>query len=309
MADAEGSIDTKQPNTILIADDERINLAALNKILSPDYELFIAKSGQGAIDTAKENQPDLILLDVIMPDMNGFDIIVELQKFPETKKIPVIFITGLTSVDDEERGLELGAVDYIHKPFSATIVKARVKTQMKIIQQMRIIEKFSMTDPLTELPNRRMFADRFEAEWQRAIRDKKPISFIMMDVDKFKTYNDTYGHPQGDVLLKSVARIFEAHAQRKTDLAARLGGEEFGVLLPGADVAAASRIAEAIRADVEAMRVPKEDGGITVSTISLGIAHTVPSIGDSKEDFLSVADKRLYRAKESGRNRYVASDD
>lgn len=218
--------------TILIVDDERSNIDVLMHILKPDYGVRIAKSGSSALKVAREHQPDLILLDVLMPDMSGFDVLRELKESDQTRHIPAIFVTGLSKVEDEERGFHAGAVDYIVKPFNHAIVKARVETHLKIIKQMRMIERLGMIDALTDIANRRSFDNQLLIEWRRAIRENACISLLILDVDHFKRYNDTHGHPQGDRLLQSLGRIIAGSLKRSTDLGARLGGEEFAVILP-----------------------------------------------------------------------------
>ena len=291
--------------TILITDDEKFNLDVLGNILSPFYNLLISRNGTRALELAKQNAPDLILLDVMMPDMTGFEVISKLKESEDTANIPVIFITGLTDPADEEKGFFLGAVDYITKPFVKAIVKARVNTHIKIIDQMRTIERLGLIDPLTKVSNRRGFENRFNAEWGRAIREQSPISFMLMDIDKFKNYNDTYGHHQGDVALKTFAEIASQTINRSTDFVARWGGEEFVILLPNTNTDGASEIAENVRKNVEATTVPTEDGAITRMTVSIGVNTVIPNADTSAADFMSKADKALYEAKESGRNRVV----
>jgi diguanylate cyclase (GGDEF)-like protein len=288
---------------ILIIDDEKSNLMVLNGILAPDYTVFSAKSGQEGLKRALTDQPDLILLDIVMPGMNGFEVLRTLKESEETRHIPVIIITGLDNEDDEERGFSLGAVDYIGKPFKNAIVRARVRTHIRIINQIRTIERMGLVDGLTDIPNRRCFDDRLALEWRRALREGRPLTFLMMDLDEFKAYNDTYGHPQGDLLLRTIAKILSAAAKRPADLAARLGGEEFGVLLPETGAKAAREVAERIRAAVEAARVPATGGNLTQITVSVGVVSLVPSDKTSPEAFVAAADKNLYAAKESGRNR------
>ncbi|MFP3155280.1 diguanylate cyclase [Lachnospiraceae bacterium ZAX-1] len=296
-------------DTILIVDDEKANLLLLNRILSTEYTVLMAKSGTEALSRAESELPDLILLDIIMPDINGFDVLEKLKKSEITHHIPVIIITGLTSEGDEEKGFFLGAVDYITKPFNNAIVRARVKTHMQIVDQIRTIERLGLFDPLTDIPNRRSFDNHIAIEWRRAIREKSPISFLMMDVDKFKSYNDTYGHPQGDVLLKTIAKIFTSVARRPSDLAARLGGEEFGVLLPDTELEGAFEIAEAIRTEVAATQIPLTEGaGMTSATISIGAISFMPKEGDEAKDFISKADEHLYTAKTTGRNKVYCGE-
>jgi diguanylate cyclase (GGDEF)-like protein len=293
-----------QKYVILAVDDEKVNLCMLNQILSSDYTVLIAKSGKEALKRVEREHPDLILLDIIMPDMSGFDVIDELKKSEHASKIPVIFITGLSADEDEEKGFSLGAVDYITKPFKNAIVRARVRTHIQVIDQIRTIERLGLIDPLTDIPNRRSFDRHLDIEWRRCVRDRRPISFLMMDLDKFKNYNDTYGHPQGDVLLKDVSKIFTRAARRPSDMAARLGGEEFGILLPDAELDSATAIAEKVRSEVESARISAEDGSITAPiTISIGVVSTVPQKDDDAKEFIARADEYLYRAKDAGRNR------
>ncbi|MDR3144737.1 MAG: diguanylate cyclase [Treponema sp.] len=294
--------------TVLVIDDEKANLMVLNRILSPDYTVLTARSCEEGLSRIAGAKPDLILLDIIMPGMDGFEMLKTLKASPDTRSIPVIIITGLDNESDEEKGFMLGAVDYITKPFRNAIVIARVRTHLQIVSQIRMIERLGLVDPLTDIPNRRCFDERIVVEWRRAQRDKTSVAFMMIDVDRFKAYNDTYGHPQGDVLLKRLARILAAASRRPGDLAARLGGEEFGVLMPDTGLEGALEVAEEIRANVEAARIPTVDRQtVTSVTISIGVAVRVPDECGVLEDFIARADELLYAAKEGGRNR-VCSD-
>lgn len=293
----------EQRHSILIVDDDKSNIDVLDHILKPLYRIFVAKSGTATLKRVTSDKPDLILLDILMPDMSGFDVLLALKEMEEVRRTPVIFITGLNSVEDEEKGFLLGAVDYITKPFNNSIVKARVKTHLQIVRQIRTIERLGMVDALTDIPNRRCFDTQIHAEWGRAIRENTPISLLMMDVDKFKNYNDTYGHPQGDVLLQTVAGIIAGSVKRPTDLIARIGGEEFAAILPNTDADGAVNVAETVRARVEATKVPAEGSNFSTSaTISIGVAAIRPTVNDSIKDFVFAADKALYAAKEGGRN-------
>ena len=294
-------------NTILIIDDEKPNLMYLNNLLCTDYSVFIARNGMEALKSAHKLMPDLILLDIIMPIMNGYEVLSELKASEATKDIPVIFTTGLCSNEDEERGLALGTADYITKPFSSTIVKLRVGNQIRIINQMRAIERLSMTDQLTGIANRRCFDQRLLAEWQRAVREKSPISIMMLDVDRFKSYNDTYGHQKGDAVLQEVAKMLTNSMKRPADLVARWGGEEFVALLPTTSAEGAVKVAEQIRAKVEESKVPCFDGNTASVTISIGLYSLVPTQNSSMNDFISKADTALYDAKKKGRNRVCSA--
>jgi len=300
--------ENKKDFTILITDDEKTNLDILGSILSPIYNILIARNGLRAIEIANEHKPDLILLDVLMPDMSGFEVISKLKGSEATDRIPVIFITGLTDVAHEEKGFHLGAVDYIAKPFIKPIVKARVNTHIKIVDHMRTIERIGLIDPLTKISNRRGFENRLNAEWGRASRDKTPISILVMDIDKFKNYNDTYGHQQGDVALKTFAEIAAGTLKRSADFIARWGGEEFIILLPATNSDGAAKVAERIRKKAEAQVLPTEEGVETRTTVSIGVNTVVPEMDDPVDNFIKKADQALYKAKEAGRNRFVISE-
>ena len=296
-------MDTEQKNSILIVDDEPSNLRLLSHILDPLYTIYTAKNGENAIEKAKEFLPDLILLDIIMPDMDGYDVLRALKNMDTTKHIPVIFITGLSSSEDEEKGLSLDAADYISKPFSSKIVKLRVHNQIQIINQVRTIEYLSKIDQLTDIPNRRSFDEKMHIEWHRAVRENTSVSILMIDIDNFKIYNDTYGHQQGDVVLQTMGKILKRVLMRPTDSYARWGGEEFTVLLPNTGLSGAMNIAEHIREDMQKYEIPCVDGTITRVTLSIGVNSIKPLQNSSVDLFISDADEALYTAKRTGRNK------
>jgi diguanylate cyclase (GGDEF)-like protein len=297
----------EKKNSILIVDDENVNLKVLTHILGSEYTIYTATNGTSAIEKAKEYKPDLILLDIIMTGIDGYETLSKIKKDGDIQHIPVIFITGLNSDVDEERGLALKAADYITKPFSAMIVKLRVHHQMQIINQLRTIERLSMMDQLTELPNRRNFDQRLNMEWKQAIRDKTPISILMVDIDNFKSINDTYGHPQGDIVLQEVAKVYPKAFNRPCDFAARWGGEEFAALLPDTPSDGAMEIAERIRADIEKMEFSCFEGIVLRITASIGVNTVIPEQDSKVENFVSVADKALYSAKNAGKNKVMHS--
>jgi diguanylate cyclase (GGDEF)-like protein len=293
----------KPKNSILIVDDEMMNLKVLLNILHTDYTIYTAKDGPTAIESAQTNKPDIVLLDIIMPGMNGYEVLTNLKNNDVTRRIPIIFITGLDSKDEEEKGLAMDAADYIGKPFSPAIVKLRVKNQIQIVNLIRSIEDLSNIDQLTQIPNRRSLDQQMQMEWGKAIREKLPISLLMMDVDKFKVYNDTYGHLQGDLVLQMVAGTFTSVLQRSGDFAARYGGEEFCVLMPNTETEGALMKAEQIREAVEKLEIPCKDGTSTRVTISIGAHSLIPEKSDAIADLIAKADQALYTAKETGRNR------
>jgi diguanylate cyclase (GGDEF)-like protein len=287
---------------ILIVDDEKTNILALAQFLKAQYDIIVATDGAGAIEAAEKHIPDLILLDVIMPDMSGFEVLTKLKGSPATINIPVIFITGLNSAEDEEKGLYLGAMDYITKPFHKSVVKARIATHLRMADYIHTIEKLCLLDALTGLPNRRGFDNRMGVEWGRAVRERTPLGLIILDIDKFKIYNDTYGHPQGDELLKAIAKVLNETLNRSSDFASRWGGEEFIILLPDTDKNGTYNIAEKIRQNIKNTVVKCVNDRDTSATVSLGASSIVPDEEDSMVAFIAEVDKMLYTAKKNGRD-------
>jgi diguanylate cyclase (GGDEF)-like protein len=292
-------------SNILIIDDEKKNLDALREILQNENTLEFAQSSAGALARIEDHKPDLILLDLHLPDINGFDLLLKFKETDETRDIPVILLTGLASIEDEERGLRLGAVDYLTRPYHSAVVQARIRVHLEIVKHIRTIERLGMIDALTDIPNRRFFDLRIKEEWRRTYRHKAAISMLMLDVDKFKNYNDTYGHPQGDQMLKFIARVLTENLHRPSDMAARLGGEEFAILLGDTDALGAAKVAEVIRRAVEVGIVYTPQGEPTSITVSIGISTMIPTIDTEIADFIQEADKNLYIAKDRGRNQVV----
>ncbi len=296
---------TQQRPMILIVDDVPTNVQILAEALSSVYRIKVASNGLDALKIAQRKLPDLILLDVMMPGMDGFEVCRRLKADMHTHKIPVIFVTAKNADSDEELGLNLGAVDYITKPFVIPIVKARIRNHIRLKQQADLLESLSLLDALTDIPNRRRFDEALAAEWKRATRDATPLSLLMIDIDHFKQYNDYYGHGAGDVCLQMVAAELSKSVARPSDLVARYGGEEFVVILPETSQESALQIAERLRDRIEKLDLPHAySDAESVVTISVGVAtqaniseNLLPQIlGDS-------ADKALYMAKEGGRNR------
>ncbi len=288
---------------ILIVDDERMNLDILSEILQDDYSLSLAKNGIDAIEQMKQQQPDLVLLDVLMPDMDGFSVVTSMKNDSGMRSIPVIFITSLRDEKDEEKGLKLGAVDYITKPFNPSIVRIRVFNHLQRIQQQKMLEVIAMLDGLTEIPNRRAFQERYQLEYNRACRNHSLLSLAILDVDAFKQYNDNYGHFMGDVVLKRIAAVLKQTVMRDTDMVARIGGEEFVVMLPDASYEGVDEIMERIRSTIESSRMAHEYSPIMdVVTVSIGCATFVPERKEDGELFLTKADRLMYQAKQSGKN-------
>jgi len=300
--------DTK--HRVLIVDDSSFNITILGEALSKEYEISVATNGQDALHIARgTNPPDLILLDIIMPGMDGLEACARLKEDPATRDIPVIFITSMTEEEDETKGLAVGAVDYIAKPFSIPIVKARVKTHVELKLQRDMLHRISTIDGLTGIPNRRRFDEFYSIEWKRARRSATPLTVVMCDIDHFKAYNDTYGHAQGDECLKAVASALLKIVNRPTDIVARYGGEEFVAVLPETNAQGAAFIAEAMRTIVSDQALSHENSGAADHvTISVGVATVLPTTENSPEALLKAADSMLYESKENGRNRVSAMD-
>ena len=302
-----GPMDELKKHSILMVDDQQTNIDTLRAILEPDYIMYSANDGPSAIQAAEAYLPDLILLDIVMPQMDGYTVISRLKNSKVTQNIPVIFLTGLDSDREEEKGLDLGAADYIVKPFHLGNVKLRIKKQIETLVLLRSVERLSMIDQLTDLSNRRGFESRLNSEWARALREKAHLSILFIDVDKFKGYNDRFGHQQGDIALKALARVLSETLKRPGDFSARWGGEEFVALLTNTNLEGSINVAEQIRASIEEVKIPSVDDGASHITVSIGIKTLEPGHKSTVEEFIAAADSALYKAKESGRNRVAHS--
>ncbi|WP_372879756.1 diguanylate cyclase [Spongiibacter marinus] len=289
---------------LLLVDDQPVNIQTLYQIFADDHEVFMATSGEQALALCRDKQPDLVLLDVIMPDMDGLETCQRLKEDADTADIPVIFVTSQNSPEEETHGLEVGAVDFISKPVNPAVVRARVKTQLTLKAQTDALRMLASLDGLTGVPNRRIFDERLDAEWRACRRSASPLSLLMVDVDHFKLYNDHYGHLDGDQCLKSIASALASSVERGRDMLARFGGEEFVCLLPDTDLEGAKHIAEKLRQAVEGLAIPHVESKTAATvTVSLGVATTAQCDALEPPDLLKVADEQLYLAKQSGRNR------
>ena len=329
----------QQNGTILIIDDVPANVGALFDFLkSFGFKILVAEDGASGLQKAEYVDPDLILLDVMMPGLDGFETCQRLKTNPKTQEIPVIFMTALSDTPYTLKGFELGAVDYVTKPIQQEEVLARINAQLMVsgyykdlkvknhqlcdindqLQQEifkrqaaeRALEKANETlrklaalDGLTEIANRRVFDEQIVKEWQRMSRQSSPLSLIMCDVDFFKDYNDTYGHQAGDRCLQKVALAIGKAAQRSQDVVARYGGEEFVVLAPDIDLPGMVKIAEGIQDNIKALNILHEASNVEQHvTVSIGVACAVPHYTGSPETLLGCADAALYEAKSQGRN-------
>jgi len=299
------AIDFTGKATVLVVDDTPDNLALLSGLLKDDYKVKVANNGERALKiAASDHPPDLILLDIMMPGMDGYEVCRRLQDDPETRRIPIIFVTAKHEIEDEKLGLDLGAVDYISKPYRISILKARVRTHIKLKRQANLLESLAMIDELTHIPNRRRFNDVLDAEWRRSCRNGTPLSLLMVDIDFFKAYNDHYGHGMGDTCLAQVAETLAAVVNRPGDFAARYGGEEFVAVLSNTDAEGARHLAEQFRVVLESLAIPHAYSSIADHvTVSIGFAVAQCSERLTASELLHCADRWMYQAKNDGRNR------
>lgn len=295
---------SKEKATILIVDDQPLNLKILGNILKSEYDIKVTTTGEEAIKISTgNNPPDLILLDIMMPGTDGYEVCKKLKKMEITRDIPIIFVTGKSDETDEELGLSLGAIDYITKPFSIPIIKARIKNHLELKYFKERIRESSMIDGLTNIANRKKFNERINLEWYRSKRHQDPLSLIMLDIDFFKKYNDEYGHLAGDECLKKVAETIQSSCKRSTDLVARWGGEEFACVLPSTNLSQAKEIAEEIRKNIMKLQIPHKKSEISdIVTVSSGVSE-INYKEKTMEILIEKADKALYNAKSNGRNR------
>lgn len=292
---------TAELSKVLVVDDEKGNRLLLAEVLKDDYKVILAKSGSMALALAERHQPDIVLLDVVMPEMDGYQVLRALKERDDTRHLPVIFISALDGVDDEEKGLLLGAADYITKPFHPAIVRARIRNHVQAVSHRRLLEHLALVDGLTEIPNRRRLENALQVCWPEG----QHMSVAMIDIDYFKHYNDHYGHGWGDQVLRQVAGTLKQLLKRDTDLVARYGGEEFVLFLPDTDASGGQALAEQARQAVQDLGIPHARSAVGSDlSISLGgVSVVLPRNGPLPADTLERSDQQLYRAKRLGRNR------
>ncbi|TBR37912.1 diguanylate cyclase [Marinomonas agarivorans] len=294
---------------ILIVDDQTINIRVMHDILKEDYEVLMATDGQTAIDLCHSQLPDLILLDVVMPDMSGHDICKKLVSDPVTEHIPIIFVTSHSQDIDESFGLELGAVDFISKPINPITVKARIKNHLALKLQNDYLRSMAHIDGLTSVFNRRRFDEEINLSWRHCQREHQPLSLILIDLDYFKLFNDRYGHIAGDACLKSIAQALKNMPHRPRDLFARYGGEEFAYILPNTHADGAQHCAKRILNTIRELNIPHSESDVThFMTVSVGVSTVIPDKTLSLLDFIEHTDQALYQAKLNGRNQFVFKD-
>lgn len=293
---------------LLIVDDQPLNIRLFHEIFHADHEVFLATSGEEALAFCQTKLPDLILLDVVMPGLNGYEVCRSLKLDPRTCEIPVVFVTAQSDNAEEEDGLAAGAVDFIAKSASAKVIRARVGTLITLKRQSDLLRSLARVDGLTGLANRRQFDETLTAEWRRCARSTKPLSLILIDLDHFKLFNDHYGHQAGDSCLKGVSACLKDAFTRPYDLVARYGGEEFVCILPETPLSGAEAKAHSLEMAVRALQIPHEQSEVSggIVTISLGVAVAVPTSRDESAELILCADRSLYMAKHAGRGQVKA---
>ena len=337
---SELSVHLDQPSeikdNILLIDDLPENLKLLTDLLSQlGYVVRSAISGSRGLKCAKSKAPDIILLDIQMPEMNGYQVCQAFKDDPDLCHIPILFISALGETFDKLKAFEVGGVDYLTKPFQIEEVVARIEAHLTIKKQRQALESeiikrkqtelelqrindqlqeannklelLSNIDGLTQIANRRRFNDYLLLQWQQHQREQKLLALILVDIDYFKFYNDAYGHQGGDDCLIQVAQAIAKVPQRVVDLVARYGGEEFAVILPNTDIEGALIIAESIKQAIADLASPHQGSQVSDRvTLSLGVASLIPTIEQSLEILIAHADEALYDAKKQGRNRAIS---
>jgi len=295
--------------TILIVDDDKISRKILKELLQEQARIIFAKNGEQAKELARKHVPDLILLDVIMPDFSGFDVIETLKNDPETMNISVIFITGLSNHDDEERAFNLGGCDYIHKPFKPNIVIARVMMHLELIRQRKMLNEIAHIDALTGVNNRRKMDVVLRDEVSANKKENTSLLVAIIDIDYFKQYNDNYGHGAGDVALRQAGQALREICLRPRDFVARYGGEEFVIILPNCDKAGAEVMLSNITQSIKDKMIKHEYSNASDQlTVSIGAVVVKSSESSAVATIMKQADKLLYQAKSNGRNQWCITE-
>ncbi len=294
------SDEAPSPRLLAIDDSELIHRLLQVRLQGERLELHGALSAQEGLQKARELMPEVILLDIELDTMDGFEVLVHLKSDPKTQDIAVIFISAVSDTMDRVRGLDLGAVDFIAKPFEVAELKARVRSALRMQHLVKMLEHRAQIDSLSGLWNRRYFDQRLQQEWSEARRHGRSLSLIMCDVDRFKRLNDQFGHPFGDQVIERVAQILSGG--RGSDITCRYGGEEFGVILPSTAAERALEVAERHRVAIESHTWSGHDDVIVTSSFGVADLKSLPTDA-GMEQLVQAADMALYRAKQSGRNR------
>jgi diguanylate cyclase (GGDEF)-like protein len=303
---------SKPPLVLMVDDDPAMRMHLRVRLEREGYLVAEAKDGREGLAICQEKHPDIILLDAMMPDVDGFEFCAQVQNFPRGQHIPILMITGLDDRTSVDRAFAAGAADYITKPVHWAVLRQRLRRliqqsqlQMKLEAANRELQRIASMDGLTQVANRRRFDEYLQQEWQRMLREQLPLSLILCDIDFFKPYNDTYGHQAGDRCLQQVAQALQTAVRRPADLVARYGGEELAIILPNTQPEGAGYVAQQVCAIIKNLAIPHASSLVHSGiTISAGAAGIIPPFDLSVEDLIASADRALYQAKAAGRDRY-----
>lgn len=289
--------------TILVVDDEPINIQIIYQILGNEYQILMATNAAQALSVCKASMPDLVLLDVMMPDIDGWQICQQMKADAEIAAIPVVFITGMQHQANEDACWNAGAVDFIQKPVNPSTLRHRVNNHITQKRQSDLLKSLAYVDGLTEVYNRRYFDDVLKQQLALKNRNGGELALLLVDVDHFKAYNDSQGHLAGDDALRKISLALKTCCHRPTDVVARYGGEEFAIILPNTNQQGAVQVAAMILKTIAQLNIPHPHSTMPYVTVSIGIAiasnHTMQTL-------IAEADDKLYQAKNSGRNQYIS---
>lgn len=295
----------KRPRVLAIDDSDLVHRLLRARLRHERIDLHSVHNATDGIRVARNLQPEVILLDIDLEDLDGFEVLARLKADPLTRDIAVIFVSASNETMDRVRGLDLGAVDFVGKPFDVGELKARVRSALRMQRLVRMLAQRAQLDGLTGLWNRAYLDDRLAAEVETSVRYDKPLSLVLCDLDRFKSLNDAHGHPFGDEVLERAATVLASG--RSPDVACRYGGEEFALIAPGTDLAETMEVAERHRVRISEIDWPDRPG-IRISA-SFGVADLGCIEGNpTPEKLIAAADRALYRAKETGRDRVVGAD-
>jgi len=300
-----GQEDLHKPVVLLIDDSIDVHRLLAARLRGEPIDVAFAASGEEGLRRAEELKPAVILLDLDMPGLDGFEVLRALKDKEATQDTPVVVLSGLNSPQDKVTAFDLGAQDYVTKPFDLTELRVRLRAALRLSRLLSMLAQHAQVDGLTGLWNRRYFDARWAEELAGATRHNRPLTIAILDLDHFKGINDTFGHPAGDAVLEGFAKLLRDE-KRASDIACRYGGEEFGLIMPDTKPTDGRQVCERLRVALETIRWPKHPERKV--TVSIGVAGTTGAAAITSEAWLDAADKNLYEAKKSGRNRVVATD-
>lgn len=308
FSEPEAPAGTEPPPLILIIDDSPDCIRTLSALIRDKGRVLFATEGLGGLALARQRRPDLILLDVEMPGLSGYEVCRQLKDDSSTRDIAVMFVTAHHSSFHEVAALEAGAVDFLTKPLAPAVVRARVQTQLTLKRQADALHRQAVQDGLTGVYNRRYFNEHLELEWRRHLRQRMPLGFALADIDHFKGFNDCHGHLEGDACLQQVAQALADSLRRPGEFVVRYGGEEFAVVMPHSGLADVQRFGERICCRVRELQRPHPASPTAGHvTLSVGVASLIPQPEMDSKALIALADRALYQAKQAGRNGVVVA--